>query len=230
MAFHSVVDLHIVTDTLIKLLEDAVSAADAVFIDLVTKDQVGVTGLAPDLLPALSSADIMAYLSLYLFHVEVDRFQRNSPVTGPFTNPPGGAAPASRVPTIPRQPLSLNLYYLLSPYVPGNDAKSYVTEQRMISVGLKALHDNPIVRLGLDKGEFTVSTEVETLDEQSRLWQGITRPLRASAVYKASVVFIQPEPVAVLAEPVREVRLSMIPAQIAEGPFLGGMFPHRRSA
>ena len=47
MVFHSVVDLHIVTDALVKLLEDAVKAADAVFTDGVTKDQVRVTGLAP---------------------------------------------------------------------------------------------------------------------------------------------------------------------------------------
>ena len=224
MAFHSVADIHLVTDAVIKLIEDAVKNATAIFSGSVTNDQVKVTGLAPDLLPGQTSATIQAYLSFYLFHVEVDRFQRNSPVTGPWTAPPTGGAPASRVPLIPQQPLSLNLYYLLSPFVTGNPSDAYVTEQQMMSVGLKTLHENPIIRLSGDRGEFTVATEVETVDEQSRLWQGLTRPLRMSAVYKISVVFIEPAKApAPLAEPVREIRLDAFPALHSTGAFLGGM-------
>jgi Pvc16 N-terminal domain len=36
--------------------------------------------------------------------------------------------------------------------------------------------------------------EPESVDEIGRLWQAISSPLRLSAVYRASVIFLEPEP------------------------------------
>lgn len=129
-------------------------------------------------------------ISIYLFHVEQDKFQRNSPVTGPYSS-----TGSSRVPVIPFQPLSLDLYYLVTAY-----SKNYLEEQRAMSIVLRFFHENPILRgsVNLPGGvvpvalEFSVTMESETQDTLSRLWQSFTAPYRMGVVYKLSVVFIAP--------------------------------------
>lgn len=129
-------------------------------------------------------------VSVYLFHVEPDKHQRNSPVTGPYS-----ASGASRVPVIPYHPLSLDLYYLVTAY-----SKSYLEEQRAMSIVLRFFHENPIMRgsinlpgvVGSVALEFCVTMELEAQDTMSRLWQSFTAPFRMGVVYKLSVVFITP--------------------------------------
>jgi hypothetical protein len=102
---------------------------------------------------------------------------------------------------VPQQPLALTLYYLLSAH-----SESYVEEQQAMSIALKAFHDDAIVTATVPATfprahpvttprlqEFTVTMEPETVDEIGRLWQAASSPLRLSAVYKASVIFLEPE-------------------------------------
>src|SRR5260370_1051662 len=42
--------------------------------------------------------------------------------------------------------------------------------------------------------ELTLTMEHRSYDELSRLWQATTAPLRMSVVYRAAVVFIDPDP------------------------------------
>jgi hypothetical protein len=124
-------------------------------------------------------------LCVYLFHVSEDPYQKNAPLRGP------------RVPPIPYQPLSLDLFYLVTAFA-GSD---YVQEQIAMSIALRCFHDNPIVRMDvtlplppptLVKEEFTLTMEIQNVDEISRLWQAVVAPFRLSTIYKASVVFVTP--------------------------------------
>jgi hypothetical protein len=173
-------DLSIVTDRLINLLKlyrdgshlwDEDGTSPPTF-------TINVTGLAPDAARKVAGCQ----LSLYLFHVALDKFHRN-------TYPTGGSAQR-----IPEQPLALGLYYLVT--ASSDSTKAYVEEQQAMSVALKFFHETPrvtaTVPLGNRKEELTVTFEPQTVDEIGRLWQAASSPMRLSAVYRASVVFLEP--------------------------------------
>jgi len=214
-----VLDLSIVTDRLIKLIEKSrdesplwatLGATSPTF-------TITVTGAMPEAV----RKDGGCQVSVYLFHVTEDKYQKNAPVTGP------------RVPPIPTQPLSLNLYYLVTAFAD----KDYVQEQQAMSIVLRCFHENPIVRENVVipvppaqtvKEEFTLTMEVETSDEMARLWQAVTVPFRLSVVYKVSVVFITPPAPAVpLAPKPQRLGLTVDPtlspdAQKGQSPPLHG--------
>ncbi len=192
-----VLDLSIITDTLINQLKDCINNSP---LWTVTNPEfpLEVTGSQPEAV----RNDGSCQLSLYLFHVCQDKFQRNSPVMG------------TRSSLIPQQPLSLDLYYILTAYA----GKNYTQEQQAMSVAMRCLYNTPIIKTvvqGNPNQEFTLSMEVETADELSRLWQAITTPFRLSVVYKVSVVFITPDvPATRPAPPVTKIDLSVIAAAL----------------
>ena len=186
-------DISSVTDRLIKLLDEAKDKSPLWKTKTIAKFTIKVTGDAPEVVRNRDNCQ----LSLYLFHVAQDKYQTNSPVTG------------YRVPPIPHQPLSLNLYYLLTAFAKDN----YRQEQQAMSIAMRCFHENPIVRMNVDLGtqtikeEFTLTMAVETADELGRLWQATTVPLRLAAVYKVSVVFMTPPEPPSIARPPDEVKL-----------------------
>lgn len=208
-------DFSIVTDRLISLLNGSVQNSrlwaeeptppdgTPVGITPSQKFDINITGLAPDEIRSLSGCQ----LSLYLFHVSQDAFQRNSPVTGPWTT--DVTKTTTRLPKIPFQPLSLDLYYLLTAYSKG----LYIQEQQAMSIALKCFHENPIVKatVPIDNRteEFCLTMEVESVGEAGRLWQAITTSLRLSLIYKVSVIFIEPESPPPLAKQVQTVNLAV---------------------
>lgn len=203
-------DLSIVTDRLVTLLKNATASSP-----LGLAFPINVSGSAPD---SVRQSGICE-LSLYLFHVSADKHQRNSPVTPPRLPPPFPNDPRAQtqVPVIPFQPLSLDLYYLLTAFA----ASDYVHEQQVMSVALKCFHENPIVRTNVTiegnsvPEEFCLTMEVETADELSRIWQAASPPARLSVVYKVSVVFITPEaPTRAIAPPVEEISIVAAPATL----------------
>jgi hypothetical protein len=140
------------------------------------------TGLAPDAVRQEPGPQ----LSMYLYHVESDNAREA------LFWQPQMAGTATGEPTR-FLPLALDLYYLLSAY----SETSYTEEQEAMSVALRIYHANPIVRS--DPGaaapwELTLTVERRSYDELSRLWQATTTPLRMSLVYRAAVVFIDPDP------------------------------------
>jgi len=205
-------DLSIVTDHLVKLLQDATSVTtfptdppvepgtvpDNIPI---TTYSITVTGNAPD--AARDDSDCL--LSIYLYHVTPDPYQRNTAVL------PGGRSPL----TAPYQPLALDLYYLLSAY----SNKRYIQEQQAMSLALKCLYENTLLKNvllandGRPVGEFSLTMEVMSSDEMGRLWQSFVVSNRLAAVYKVSVVFIQPqEPPIVVTKPVLSVHAAAVPS------------------
>lgn len=181
-----VLDLSIVTDTLIKLLEDCRDNSplwnpNGLAVNPGPAFTIKITGSMPETV----RNDGDCQLSLYLFHIAQDKFQRNSPVMG------------SRSSLIPQQPMSLDLYYLLTAHT--KDKPDYVREQQAMSIAIRCFYENPIVRKTVlintqnVQEEFCLTMDVETADELSRLWQSFTTSFRLSVVYKVSVVFITPD-------------------------------------
>jgi hypothetical protein len=199
-------DLSAVTKRLLDLLTDARDNGP-----IITPHpfNIDITGKPPD----LSRQGDHCQLGLYLFHVTQDPFQRNAPVTGP------------RVPPLPAQPLSLDLYYLLTASSPSG---SYDEEQRTLSMALRCFHENAIVRIleagGNELARLCLTMESETTHDIGRLWQAAAVSMRVCAVYRVSVVFLQAPAPPPVAQEVKTVSLSVYPSppSAGAGPFVAG--------
>jgi hypothetical protein len=202
-----ILDLSAVTDTLTNLVNTAWPNAPLWAAGGIGQFAVQITGLSPEVVRQGQGAQ----LSLYLYHVDENNAQENL-----FWAPQAQAAAG---PPIQYQPLALDLYYLLSAYADG----SYVHEQQAMSIAMRVFHENPIVRgTGPDRQpwELTLSLERRSYDELSRLWQATTSALRLSAVYRAAVVFIEPEPAPAPGPPVSVVARMVVPWAAGPDPKL----------
>jgi hypothetical protein len=172
-------DLSIVTDRLLTLLDTTTQTSRLWGLTGTPPVNPGpsfgivFTGLRPDD-PAIRSG---CQVSLYLFHVAPDKFNRNT-----F---PAGGRPRQGA----EQPLGLTLYYLLSAHAEG----SYAHAQQAMSIAIKCLHDHSIITSATNPEQFTLTIEPESVEEIGRLWQSLSCPLRMSMVFRASVLFLDPE-------------------------------------
>jgi len=189
-------DLSEITEMLVGMLSDAVKdwplwASNG---GPLSNFMVNVTGNSPDNMRI--SKDGECQLNLYLLHVGQDPFFRNTPVFG-------GNNLAST-----KQPLSLNLSYLLTAFAPGNAD----FEQRVMSIALACFNTTPIYTAS--GGEYlTISLGQDTLPEMSALWQSFTVAYRLSTIYRVAIAFITPaEPPDAPALPPSTVNLTMEPA------------------
>lgn len=140
------------------------------------------SGMAPDVAKQQSHPQ----LSMYLYHVESDNAQQS--LSWQPWMPDAGGQP------VRFQPLALDLFYLLFAFSEGD--KGWTQEQEAMSVAMRIYHTNPIVRSDASATvpwELTLTMEHRSYDELSRLWQATTAPLRMSVVYRAAVVFIDPD-------------------------------------
>ncbi|HEY4030709.1 MAG TPA: DUF4255 domain-containing protein [Caulobacteraceae bacterium] len=145
-------------------------------------------------------------LTLYLLHVGRDPYWRNAP-------PDGGRPQPNTI-----QPLSLNLYYVLTAWADAN----FTHEQQAMTIALQCFHNNPIYRPGGTNDEFTISIEADTIEEMSQLWQAFHTPIRLSCKIKVGVVFVTPAKTPdTLFPPPSVVNLSAAP-QAGAGPLLFG--------
>jgi hypothetical protein len=180
-------DLSIVTDVLRGLLLDAV-ATSPLFGGAGPPFSVAVTGQHPESLTTGADCD----LNLYLFYVSEDKYVRNQFWSQEFVT---GQPPGPPRQPVAFEPLCLDLSFLLS----AQSQTSYVQEQQVMSVAVRALHEHAKVGLatptptGQPTSEVTLTMEKPTSDELSRLWQALGAPLRMTAQYKASVVLMTPE-------------------------------------
>jgi hypothetical protein len=179
-------DLSEITESLIGLVKDQWSTAP-IWTQLggspTFTPNWNFSGLAPD----LAKQQAGPQLSMYLYHVESDN-AREAMFWQPWMQDAGGQP-------IRFTPFALNLFYLLFAY--SESETGWTQEQEAMSVALRIYHANPIVRS--DPGatvpwELTLTMEHRSYDELSRLWQATTVPLRMSVVYRAAVVFIDPDP------------------------------------
>jgi hypothetical protein len=210
-----VLDLSLVTDRLIDILNDCISKSP-LWDTLNPPGQpftIHVSGSMPETKRKLDGCQ----LTVSLIHISQDKFQRNSPVV-PQLPPVGKNPPPARAQLIPNQPMSLDLYYLVTAYA---DDK-YVEEQQAMSIALNCFYQNPIVRRNISipgiatpvPEEFTLTMEIETCDELARLWQAITVAYRMSVVYKVSVVFLTPPAPDPFAKQVTRAALAVDPSSL----------------
>ncbi|MFD9452419.1 DUF4255 domain-containing protein [Streptomyces sp. NPDC059985] len=179
-------DLSEVTEALRTILTNATSGLSLAGTALSTS----VSGQHPQK-PATGNA---CDLNLYLFHVTENKFLRNgfwqqSAVTGQ----PAGA-PARQ--PVAFEPLCLDLRFLLSAY----SEASWAHEQKVMSVAMRALHENATLRVvttaadGTElTSQLTVELESASWDELNRLWQALGGPLRMTALYRVGVALLAPE-------------------------------------
>jgi Pvc16 N-terminal domain len=168
-----------------------------------------VTDRSPDEVRGLPDG---TYISLYLFHIAPDKFQRNAlPVA-----PAPGVDRATRALRAPYQPLSLELYYFLSAYAKGTSASQQ--EQQAMTAALKCFHEHPIVTATVSADnhsvEFVLSLEPETADSVGRLWLAVSSSLRLAVVYKASIVLVEPPVPPVQSKKPQIINLAVSPASL----------------
>jgi len=198
-------DLSVVTDRLLTVLRtsyDTWPLWDANG-GPVTKFNTTISGAMPESVRGKGDCQ----LTLYLMHVREDATQRNSPVM-------------DQALTVPFQPLSLDLYYLLTAF----SADDYRQEQRAMSIAMRCLYENPIVTATVPidptnnvEEEFVVQLQPESPDELGRVWQAFGTPLRLSCVYRAGVVFVTPK--ALEAQPAPPTERVVVAAEPATLPF-----------
>jgi hypothetical protein len=171
------------------------------------------TGLAPD----AARQEPGTQLSMYLYHVESDNAQETLFWQDQILHSPAGA-PTRFV------PLALDLFYLLFAY----SDTSYTQEQEAMSVALRVFHANPIVRSdpgAAEPWELTLTMEHRSYDELSRLWQATTAPLRMSLVFRAAVVFIDPDAVPQPAAKTKSFTVTADPVSLPLPPAGGDGYP-----
>jgi hypothetical protein len=180
-------DISIVTDTLRELLLDAL-ATSPLFGGTGPGFSVAVTGQHPGATATGCDCD----LNLYLFYLTEDKHVLNQFWSQEFIT---GQPPGPPRQPVAFEPLCLDLFFLLS----AESQTSYVQEQQVMSIALRALHEHATIPLptptptGQPTSEITLTMERPTWDELSRLWQALNAPLRMTAQYKVSVVLITPE-------------------------------------
>ncbi len=179
-------DLSAVTDSLIGLVKSQWTAAPI-------WTEIGGSPAGPTFTPTFTGLAPEAairepgpQLSMFLYHVEPDNAQEAKYWQAQMLDDPA-SAPTRFL------PLALNLFYLLFAY----SEASYTQEQEAMSVALRIFHDTPIVRSVpgvVPSWKLSLTMEHRSYDELSRLWQATTAPLRMSLVYRAAVVYIEPDP------------------------------------
>ncbi|HME37159.1 MAG TPA: Pvc16 family protein [Candidatus Sulfotelmatobacter sp.] len=170
-----VLDLSLVTNTLISMLENYVTTASPLWQALVSTGNtfdLAFSGAMPDAVRKLSGCQ----LTFSLIHVTQDKFQRNSPLLNQGVSHP-------RAQTIPFQPMSLDLYYLLTAF----SDQQYQQEQQAMSMALQFFYQTPILRLKgpLPPGLPFAITEEFVLSMRSKPptnWLVSGRPLRFLSV------------------------------------------------
>jgi hypothetical protein len=165
-------DLSVVTDKLVGIIRSALTTATPGF-------SFTVSGSMPESVRNESGCQI----SFYLYQVAPDPNARSSPTVG---------SQISR-----QRPLGLELRYLLTVFA----GKEYVQEQHALTIAMRALQDNPYLRLGGGAEEITVSLEMESIEKLGMLWQAISSPFRLTAVYKAAIAFLAPTDVTPAPQP-----------------------------
>jgi len=216
-------DLSLVTDQLRKIVTDAI-ASSAVFGGVPPPFSVNVSGQHPQTPTGGSDTE----LSLYLFHVAGDKYLANSF----WSQAAQGGGGVGKQP-VAFEPLSLDLWYMLS----AQSQASYQHEQQVLGIAMQALHEhgtfpiptptplpNPVT-----PSQATLVLESPTFDEMSRLWQALGLPLRTTAQYRVSVVFLTPDSLPPEQPGVTTINLAAAPADPLADPSLPYLLGTRRT-
>lgn len=145
-----------------------------------------ITVLAPD-----ETSSESRRVNIYLFKIKENSALRNAnwelkPGTTDQLLPP---------------PLPLNLHYMVTPYVAGEESFRQITAQKILGDAMRVLFENSIVpekylddELKDARERVQIIHHAPDMEELSRLWGTFSRPFRLSAIYEISVVQLDPLP------------------------------------
>jgi len=123
-------------------------------------------------------------IGFYLFHVQESSHYKNFP------------APGNDNPPVNYTPMALNLFYQLSANsTKENEDEDAYDEQNLMTVAMKALHDHSVFNLTTTGKKINIKVTIQTLSpsESVQYWAAAESPVRLSAYYEVSVVFLEPE-------------------------------------
>ncbi|HMH23455.1 MAG TPA: DUF4255 domain-containing protein [Puia sp.] len=123
-------------------------------------------------------------LGFFLFHVQESDFFKNLP------------APGKDQPPVGTIPMGLRLYYQLCANSTADDGQGPLQEQLLMGVAMKALHDNPQVPDTAPPGNnnrFRVTLQPLAPNEAVQYWTAGESPVKLSAFYEVSVIFLEPK-------------------------------------
>ncbi len=157
--------LNEVTNTLIQIIQNAVDPGGTVKVlpEILRNSELGV--------------------GFYLYHVQENSHFKNYPAAGKDHNP------------VAHTPMGLNLHYQLSANWKENDVEDALEEQILMSAAMKALHDNSVINTSATGKNINLKVTLQTLSpsESVQYWAAAESPVRLSAYYEVSVVFLEPE-------------------------------------
>jgi hypothetical protein len=140
---------------------------------------VEVTVLAPD-----ETAGARR-INLFLYKLTDNPFLKNQD----WMVQPG--APARLV----AAPLSLNLFYLLTPYAPNDPVTGNASAHEILGEAMRVLYENPVVPPShLEPGllgareQLQIAGSAVDPEELSRVWSTFSQPFRLSVLYQVSTV------------------------------------------
>jgi hypothetical protein len=135
--------------------------------------------------------------------------------------------------TLVPPPLSLNLFYLMTPYAPTDPLTGNAASHEILGEAMRVFYENPIVPRdylveGLQDAREQIRIIHNTLDmeELGRVWGTFTQPFRLSILYQASVVQLDMPPASERPMPKR-VRQTGVPDVRApfSPPVVGDLSP-----
>lgn len=113
-------------------------------------------------------------------------------------------------------PLSLNLFYLMTPYAAGDPTTRNITAHEVLGDAMRVFHEYPIFDVDGDyladdlktaREQVKITPSQLDLDELSKIWSTFSEPFRLSVPYEVSVVQIDQaeDKERTMAERVREI-------------------------
>jgi hypothetical protein len=90
-------------------------------------------------------------------------------------------------------PLSLNLFYLMTPYAQLDSETGQADAHGLMAEAMRVLHENAVVpqqylENGLTQGQVRVTLHASDTEELSKLWTALEENIRLSAVYEVAYV------------------------------------------
>ncbi|MFG1643363.1 Pvc16 family protein [Amycolatopsis sp. NPDC049252] len=176
-----------------------------------------VTILAPD------EASTTRRVNLFLYKLAENEFLKNQD----FTVKAG--TPNQLVPA----PLSVNLFYLLTPYAPNDPLEGNATAHQILGEAMRVFYENPVVpAIYLDPGladareHLRITGDLLDPEELRGIWTTFAHPFRLSVMYQVSTVQLDRLPAAQrpLANRVRTVGVPEVRAPL-DLPVVTGMTP-----
>lgn len=126
-------------------------------------------------------------INLFLYKVQESPFQRNMDWQVAMEDPSRLGPP----------PLSLNLFYLMTPYAPNDSDTGQTNAHAILGEAMRVFHQFPVIPdshladgLSEAREEVKITASELDLDELSKVWSTFSEPFRLTVPYEVSVVLI----------------------------------------